>query len=72
MTAVLERPIAGTAAVPVSEDNVLAVAVRLHDQKCRAGLSCYNRRFHALDSFGGQVRNFLAVMAEAAAAGELH
>ena len=71
MTAVLERPIAGTVAVPTSDENVLAIALRLHDQKCRAKEGCYNSRFHALDSFEIQVRKFLAVMAEAAAAGEL-
>jgi hypothetical protein len=71
MTAVLERPTAGTVIVPAGDEAVLAIAVRLHDQKCRAAGACYNRRFHALDSFGIQVRNFLAVMGEAAAAGEL-
>jgi hypothetical protein len=70
MTAVLERPQTITA-VAISDENVLAIAVRLHDQKCRAQKACYNRHIHALDSFEKPVRNFLTVMGAAAAACEL-
>lgn len=72
MTITLQAPARPTAgAIPVTETAVLAVAVRLHDQKCLQGTSCTRRTGHASEDFGPMARNALAMVAAARAAGEL-
>lgn len=56
--------------IPVTDTAILAIAVRLHDQKCR-DKPCTNRDWHAMSNFEGTVRNFLTVAAEALKAGEI-
>lgn len=75
MTITLESPapvaVATPADIPVTDEAVLAIAVRLHDQKCGLKARCYNRDWHALDSFEQAARNFLTLAADARRAGEL-
>ncbi|QOD06123.1 hypothetical protein [Pseudarthrobacter sp. BIM B-2242] len=70
MTITLEAP-AAAPAVDISDIVVLAISVRLHDQKCIQKDRCPNRDWHAIDSFGRAARNFLTVAAEARRAGEI-
>lgn len=75
MTITLEAPAAAPAVdisdIVVPDDAVLAISVRLHDQKCRQKDRCRIRDWHALDSFGRAARNFLTIHAEASRAGEI-
>ena len=75
MTITLEAPAAAaavdTSAIVVPDAAVLAISVRLHDQKCIQKDRCPNRDWHALDSFGRAARNFLTVAADARRAGEI-
>lgn len=57
--------------IPVTDTAILAIAVRLHDQKCRDKGRCHNRDWHAMSNFEAPVRNFLTVAAEARKAGEI-
>lgn len=68
MTVTLEAPAVDIA---VNEDTVRAISVRLHDQKCALKDRCYNRDWHALDSFERTARNFLTIAADARRAGEI-
>lgn len=74
MTITLEAP-AAAPAVDISDivpdEAVLAISVRLHDQKCIQKDRCPNRDWHAIDSFGRAARNFLTVAADARRAGEI-
>ncbi|MCC3299768.1 hypothetical protein [Arthrobacter caoxuetaonis] len=47
----------------VDDETVLALAVGLHDQKCRSARACPSRRMHALDCFGEYARNTLTILA---------
>lgn len=72
MTITLEAPVRSAAdAIPVTDAAVLAVAVRLHDQKCLRKSSCIRRQGHAWEDFGKMARNALVMVSEARAAGEL-
>jgi hypothetical protein len=58
-------------AVTVNDLSVLAVARRLHDEKCLQRESCYNRDFHSLDSFEASVRKTLGALVDAHTAQEI-
>ncbi|MCU6480166.1 hypothetical protein [Arthrobacter sp. A2-55] len=60
-----------TACSLLADQTVLAVARRLHDQKCMLKDVCMRRDAHALDCFERQVRNMFGILAEARDAGEL-
>lgn len=57
--------------VTVGDLSVLAIARRLHDEKCFAGQECSRRDGHSLDSFEGSVRKTLGALVEARAAQEI-
>ncbi|WP_253190930.1 hypothetical protein [Arthrobacter sp. SRS-W-1-2016] len=50
---------------------MLAIARRLHDEKCVAGAGCAGRDRHALDSFEPTVRKTLGALVGAQAAKEI-
>lgn len=60
MSATQSRPVIYAA---VDDETVLALAVGLHDQKCRMATTCTRRREHALDCFGDHARNTLTILA---------
>lgn len=49
----------------VNDRTVLAVARRLHDEKCFDGQHCHRRDGHALDSFEDVARKTLGAMTAA-------
>ena len=55
----------------VNDRAVLAVARRLHDEKCFEGQSCSRRDSHALDSFEDIARKTLGAMTAAYAARDI-
>ncbi|HEX9088474.1 MAG TPA: hypothetical protein VF867_13220 [Arthrobacter sp.] len=71
MSVSTERQTTVVTAIPVTDLAVLAIAVRLHDQKCHLKATCHNRDWHAMSNFEAPVRNFLTVAAEAVKAGEI-
>jgi hypothetical protein len=55
----------------VNDRSVLAVAQRLHDEKCSEGPGCDRRSAHALDCFGAQARKMLGALVAAYEAQEI-
>lgn len=58
-------------AVTVNDLSVLAIARRLHDDKCRDRSICPRRDGHALDCFETAVRKTLGALVEAHVAQEI-
>ncbi len=58
-------------AVTVNDLSVLAIARRLHDEKCLQHATCHNRDFHSLDSFEASVRKTLGALVDAHTAQEI-
>lgn len=55
----------------VNDRSVLAVAQRLHDEKCSEGPGCSRRNAHALDCFGATARKTLGALVAAYEAQEI-
>jgi hypothetical protein len=58
-------------AVTVDDMSVLAVARRLHDEKCLQRENCSRRDNHSLQGFEDSVRKTLGVLVDAHAAQEI-
>ncbi|MET4144192.1 hypothetical protein [Arthrobacter sp. UYCo732] len=58
-------------AVTVNDLSVLAIARRLHDEKCRERGICPRRDGHALDSFETAIRKTLGALVDASVAQEI-
>lgn len=57
--------------IQVTDTAVLAVAVRMHDNKCLQKASCTRREGHAWEDFGRMARTALITVAAAREAGEV-